>query len=351
MLKTGLNIRKKQSESAQIPQKRPSAFCDDSDDDENAPAPPSRPPRTTLVPQSSLRKIAVLAEDDVAYDYDGVYDSMKVHEQEAAKTKEQDKRERKPKYMQDLFHMAEVRKRDRLQAEDVKLQREREQEGDMFADKEQFVTSAYRAQQEALLQKRRQEEEAEQALRRQAGGLTAFSAGVLAKDRQKHEAAVEASLHAERRAASNHAQASEGQRFSELEMAKKAEAELGHKVVVNDNNEIVDHRQLLAAGLNRSNKSDAVSTHQATERQHTTGSSLSSKEREQRRAQLERQERAVAAQLKEARRQDMEERSRKEALLQQQAKRTKTDADITSAKDRYLARKKAEAEAKAAGAS
>jgi hypothetical protein len=345
MLKTGLNIQKKNNSStSQVPQKRLSAFGDASDDDEDdtAPAMPVRGPRFFAVPQSALRKVT-LDEDDIAYDYDGVYDSMKVHERRAAEVKEQDKRERKPKYMQDLFNMAEVRKRDRLQAEDIKLQREREQEGDLFADKEQFVTSAYRAQQQALLDKERADEEAEQELRRQAGGLTAFSEGILANGRRKQEAAVQASLHAERKADASKTNQST-KVLTEAEKARIAEAQLGHKVAVNDNNEIVDHRELLAAGLYKAPKPYAPTTEAHTAQRQSSTPRTSEKEREQRRAQLARHERAMAEQLQEARSQENADRARKQAVVEEQAKRTKTDADISSAKERYLARKRAKTE-------
>lgn len=55
-----------------------------------------------------------------------------------------------PKYMAKLMETAEVRKRDRLRAEDKMVQREREMEGEEFADKDAFVTPAYLAQQEEL---------------------------------------------------------------------------------------------------------------------------------------------------------------------------------------------------------
>jgi len=45
---------------------------------------------------------------------------------------------------------AELRKQDRLRAEDKMIQREREREGDEFADKEAFVTEAYKLQQAEL---------------------------------------------------------------------------------------------------------------------------------------------------------------------------------------------------------
>jgi len=42
-----------------------------------------------------------------------------------------------------LIEMAEIRKRDRLRAEEKKVEREREEEGDEFGDKETFVTSSW----------------------------------------------------------------------------------------------------------------------------------------------------------------------------------------------------------------
>ena len=63
-----------------------------------------------------------------------------------------------PKYIARLLETAEVRKRDRVRAEDKMVQREREKEGVEFADKDEFVTPAYKAQQEEL---RKIEEEEE----------------------------------------------------------------------------------------------------------------------------------------------------------------------------------------------
>lgn len=51
-----------------------------------------------------------------------------------------------PKYIGALLQAATVRKLDHLRAEEKMIQREREQEGDEFVDKEQFVTQAYRDQ-------------------------------------------------------------------------------------------------------------------------------------------------------------------------------------------------------------
>lgn len=51
-----------------------------------------------------------------------------------------------------------VREKDRQRARDVKLKREREAEGDEFADKEMFVTSAYKKHQQELEEQAKQDE-------------------------------------------------------------------------------------------------------------------------------------------------------------------------------------------------
>lgn len=62
----------------------------------------------------------------------------------------------KPKYISALLATAATRKLDHLRAEEKMMQREREIEGDEFADKEEFVTQAYKDQ---MAEVRRAEEE------------------------------------------------------------------------------------------------------------------------------------------------------------------------------------------------
>ena len=61
-----------------------------------------------------------------------------------------------PKYIEGLLTTAATRRLDHLRAEEKMMQREREREGDEFADKEAFVTQAYKDQMEEV---RRAEEE------------------------------------------------------------------------------------------------------------------------------------------------------------------------------------------------
>ena len=68
----------------------------------------------------------------------------------AKRTRSLTRDDEQPKYINRLLETAELRKQDRLRAEDKMIAREREREGDEFADKDQFVTPAYLAQQEDL---------------------------------------------------------------------------------------------------------------------------------------------------------------------------------------------------------
>lgn len=106
------------------------------------------------------------------YEYDEVYDNMKEGSRMAEAAKKKDSGERKvrftllvvyvamfladhilgvqPQYIAKLIETAEIRKIDRIRAEDKMIQHERQKEGEEFKDKDQFVTPSYLAQQEEL---------------------------------------------------------------------------------------------------------------------------------------------------------------------------------------------------------
>ena len=95
-----------------------------------------------------------LEEDPTVFQYDELYDEM---EQKRAERKEPAKKEKKPKYIENLLKTAELRKVEQERRTERKVQKERELEGDKFQDKEAFVTPAYRAKLEEL--KKTEEEE------------------------------------------------------------------------------------------------------------------------------------------------------------------------------------------------
>lgn len=98
--------------------------------------------------QVKAAQAKVMAEDPTVYQYDELYDDMdnKRKESKADKSKE----ERKPKYIGKLLETADKRKKDQERRIERQVQKEREAEGEMFKDKESFVTSAYRAKLEEM---------------------------------------------------------------------------------------------------------------------------------------------------------------------------------------------------------
>jgi len=88
-----------------------------------------------------------LKDDPTVYQYDELYDDM---EKKREDTKEKQKGEKKPKYIGTLLKTAERRQREFEERQERDVQKEREAEGDMFKDKEAFVTGAYRKKMEEL---------------------------------------------------------------------------------------------------------------------------------------------------------------------------------------------------------
>lgn len=115
-----------------------------------------------LKKQTRLNMEKALNEDPTIYQYDEVYDEIE-------KVKEQNKPVKKslkqPKYIHNLLKAAERRKTEQEHRMERMVQKEREAEGEQFADKESFVTSAYR---DKLEQFKKMEEEEERMDRLEA---------------------------------------------------------------------------------------------------------------------------------------------------------------------------------------
>ena len=214
------------------------------------PKKPSKPPRISqygdLSTNHSTNKHSKTAQDidPSIYDYDAIYDSL--HAKPASSTATADV-EKKPKYMGDLLAAAEVRKRDQLRAKEKMLAKERELEGDEFADKEKFVTGAYKRQQEEMRRLEEEEaikeKEAEERKRREGGGMKALYKNILERDEEKHKEVMKA-VEERRGTEAGDEKRDEKQEKSEAELAKEKGA------IINEEGQIVDKRQLLSAGLN-----------------------------------------------------------------------------------------------------
>ncbi|KAL1977464.1 hypothetical protein VTN31DRAFT_323 [Thermomyces dupontii] len=350
------------------PIKKNSIFADDSDDDKEEEDNDAGKKKkkyglqfsgsskdyVNLAAMHTAKKQAEEAKnlDPSIYAYDDVYDSMKAT-QEQKKKEAAAQEQGRSRYMEALQRSAEIRKRDHLRAHDRKLQREREAEGDAYADKEKFVTAAYRAQQEEL--RRLEEEEArrekeEEERRRKSGGtgLVSFYRDMLARSDAQHGEAIQAAEEAAAKVAAGEKPTVE-HHDEEAEKEKtpaQIAAELntkGKNIAINDEGEVVDKRQLLSAGLNVAPKKKttpsqaAPTTREPGSRPPGASAATSAAARF---AQRARQTEMLAKQLEERARQEQEAEEARQRELAEKLKSRKTEAEVSSARERYLARKR-----------
>lgn len=89
-----------------------------------------------------------LKEDPTIYQYDELYDDMTATREESKKAKTEEVKN--SKYIAKLLVTAEKRKKEHERRIERQVQKERETEGDIYKDKEIFVTAAYRAKLEEM---------------------------------------------------------------------------------------------------------------------------------------------------------------------------------------------------------
>lgn len=389
-LSYGLNIKKKTPGNRPQPAKRKPIFDepDDSDNEDgneggieeigeidglsqkpSKPTPPSRgnisikPSKNGGAPKKApismygdlsasftSKKHADTAEelDPSIYDYDAVYESLKPKKKVVPEDEE-----RKPKYMSNLLAAAAVRKRDATIAEEKKLARDREAEGDEFADKEKFVTSAYKKQQEEnrrLEAEEKLKEEQEQK-KNKGAGMTNFYKNILEQGEQQHAEIVKAAEEAAKKGPVEREE--EEKQKSDAEIAREISEKTGAKIAVNDEGQVVDKRQLLKGGLNVIPKPKSAAPATAAR----GGASMTDRSRGPgfvgagggKQAMRERQSRMMETQLQQATKRALEEDEEEKQKIERASKSRKTEGDIMSAKERYLARKKEAEEAKKRG--
>jgi hypothetical protein len=321
----------------------------------NKPAvrPPSRRPkeqedRQDLSSAQASRVHVKAAEelDPSIFDYDSFHDAKTSVTEAKKAAARQDAIERKPKYINNLLDAASRRKQDQLIAKEKMLQKERETEGDEFADKEKFVTGAYKQQQEETRRLEEEEEEKkveeeEERKRRHGGGMRGFYKGMMDQQERQHQEAMEAAAKMEQEGGIK--SGDETKEKSDAELAAELKAK-GVDVHLNEEGQITDKRELLTAGLNVASSGKSKDGHGSDHLRTSARPAQSSYQNRNdagKQAQRERQSRMVeeqlAAQNKRAREEEEEERMK----MEKAAKSTKTDKDVGDAKARYLARKAA----------
>ncbi|KAJ3559115.1 hypothetical protein NM688_g542 [Phlebia brevispora] len=290
--------------------------------------------------------------DATVFEYDEVWDKMQEAKQRQKEQKEIDTKERKPKYISGLLNAAATRRLDHLRAEEKMIQREREMEGDEFKDKESFVTQAYKDQMEevrlAEAEEKRREELERKKNKGMGTGMAHFYKKLLEESEQKHDETV----------AATQEKPVKGPQMPNLTIIKppdftpKSDVELaqiarehGKEVELNDDNQIVDKRELLSAGLNLSAPNTrklglhlskkASSSTESVQAHRAVGSAASRREINERRA------REIAVQMEQERERILKEKEREEqdSINRIVTKRNTAD-DVQSARERYLARKR-----------
>ena len=337
---------------------------------------PAPPPSTNLSALHTQRQQAAEAEalDPSIYDYDGAFDAIHAHDAARKKAASSEASARRPRYMEKALAAAEVRKRDQLRAKDKMLQREREAEGEDFADKAKYVTSAYKKQQEEvrrLEEEERRKEKRERERRRKMGldvdgdGTGRFLYRSLMEEedkraRQRQEGA--ARLTADGAAGDGLSLVMTEKIVDEDVASKKSQADIardlnakGANIVINEDGEVAIKTQLLSAGLNVAPRPKAKPVADASSASPfgssrasgaASSQTMSSGRTSTQKAVRERQSRLVENQLAQAAKRAAEEEDEEQTKVFKAAKSKKTEGEISGARERYL-RRKAEAQAEA----
>ncbi|RKL41019.1 hypothetical protein BFJ72_g5914 [Fusarium proliferatum] len=297
---------------------------------------------------ASRRNAEAATEVDASvYEYDSVYDSLKPKKQVA-----KEDQEKQPKYMKNILQSADIRKRDALIAEEKKIAREREAEGEEFADKEKFVTEAYRKQQEEnkRIEEEERRREEEEAKKNKGGGMSAFYRKLLDKDEERHSDAVRAAEEQVKHGAPEEDNADDDKQEkekTEADIAKELN-EKGAAVAINEEGQVVDKRQLLRGGLNVGMKKKESVEREAERQAERPRKDIANQQFGRKQAQRERQSRMIEEQLEQSMKRSRDEEAAQREKAERASKSRKTEGEISSAKERYLARKRAAEEAKKA---
>lgn len=327
-------------------------------------------PSTSATPQKEKKKVAItsisgaaplsrsakartedaLSVDASIFDYDGVYDSMKVGERQAAQQREEEKKKRDPKYISAFLASSEQRKLDRSRAEAKMIQREREAEGEEYAGTEAFVTDAYKEQMEEIKVAEEREKKKEEENRSKSKGVAGFYKSFMEDRDKEHQAAVAASLQVSAPSIATIEVESDPSDDAEKQRAIQEARLTGKDVRVNDDNEVVDERSLLSAGLNTFGKKkkadDSGVSLNGVDRYGSDSRTFprdgAREARGAREAQRQRQSKMIEEQMLELEKKKeeaarREEEQKKAALIQE---RRNDSNSVASAKERALERKR-----------
>ena len=197
-----------------------------------------------------------------------------------------------------------------------------------------------------MLEEEERRKEEEEAKTRKTMGMASLHKNILGDRERRYEETIAAAAEAEKRGPASN---DEPKEKSDIELAKEMIAK-GADIKLNDEGQLVDERQLLRGGLNvapKPKKVTAASTSSRPQQQAAAQPAWQGKDGA-RRAQRERQTRMIEAQLEQASKRTADDEADKERELEHKSKSTKTQSDVSSARERYLQRQKDAAAKKAA---
>jgi coiled-coil domain-containing protein 55 len=185
-----------------------------------------------------------------------------------------------------------------------------------------------------------------EVLKKKSQGMSTFHRNMLNKMESKHDELVAAAGSKSKDVHKDERDADEDQDVEKAaaERAQKLR-EKGAAIELNEEGLVVDKTQLLSGGLNvtATKKSPIGSRSTAEVRRPQQGYQGRNKAQQDLRA---RQTKMLEEQLAQAQKRALEDDEKSKAELERQAKSRKTETDVQSAKERYLARKAAAAKEK-----
>lgn len=184
--------------------------------------------------------------------------------------------------------------------------------------------------------------------RHKSQGMASFYRNLLEEEEEKHELAVKAATKAviegKTKPVLEETDVETPREKKLADEARKLNAELGGEaVLLNDEGEVVDKRQLLKGGLNIIPKAKPVQTAQSEYQKEYEARKAAQRDQHKEREARERQTRVITEQYEMKRKRATEEEAEKDQELALRAKSKKTTDEVIGARERYLARKKAAA--------
>lgn len=292
--------------------------------------------------------------NDAIYGYDEVYDIIKTAERSKQKEIEDDLIKRQPKYMDKLLEARSIRNKDKIRSMDLKIKRTRLKEGNEFNNKEEFITDAYKEQQEELNKQQLKDELNDLNNIQSIDGLKNFRKKLLDETENEHDAIMQIAEKKiferingiDDKSSFKVIEEEDTEEAKLLKQAKEINKKAGYeKVAINESGEIVDNLDLLSSGLNiikkpqSTNKSNISNTSNIN---HHHRDSFHRNDNTSKHSKISRK-RETEEVIKQLEIRERERKRQKQDLttsIISSVKAKKTSSDIASARERYLARKK-----------